>query len=122
MSKGTKVLALMLLILAGVYAMSADEVKTYGVGQTRTIQLDESAKVGTALLPAGSYQVTRLMDSGNHVLAFKNRNKKEVARVNCTMVDLPKKADRTRQEYTTIGKERVLNGLTFEGEKVKHQF
>ncbi len=122
MSKGTKVLALMLVILAGVYALAADEVKTYGVGQTRTIRLAENAKVGTALLPAGSYQVTHLMDGGNHVLVFKKGNKKEVARVNCSMVDLPKKADRTTQEYTTIGNERVLNGLTFEGEKFKHQF
>lgn len=122
MSKGMKVLALMLVLLAGVYALAADEVKNYGVGQTKSIELSQNAKVGTALLPAGTYKVTHLMDGGNHVLVFKNDSKKEVARVNCTMVDLPKKADRTVQEFTNTDSVRVLSGLIFGGEKFKHQF
>jgi hypothetical protein len=122
MSKGTKVLALMLVILAGVYVMAADATKDYGVGQTRTIELTDKATVGNVQLRAGEYKVTHVMDGGNHVLVFKNDKKKEVARVSCTMVDLPKKADRNTQEYVTKGNDRVLSGLTFNGESFKHQF
>ncbi len=118
--KATRVLALMLVILAGAYALAAD-TPNHGVGQTRTLALFEKAKVGNTVLPAGSYTVTHLMDGSNHVLVFKN-GKNEVARVNCTMVELPKKADRTQQEYKTNGEVRVLSAVTFGGDKFKHQF
>lgn len=124
MSKSLKVLALMLVVLAGVYALAADAPKDYGVGQTKMIELVEGAKVGTVTLPAGIYKVTHLVEGANHVMVFKdtNKNNKEVARVNCTMVDLPKKADQNSQEFATKGGERVLSGLTFKGETFKHQF
>lgn len=122
MRKGTKVLALMLVILAGVYALAADAPKDYGVGQTHSIELNEAANVGNVLLRAGTYRVTHIMDGANHVLVFRNGSKKELARVNCTMVDLPQKSNRTMQEFVTKGSERVLTGVTFSGEKYKHQF
>lgn len=122
MSSSIKVLALMLVVLAGVYVLAADKTKDYGVGRTRTIELRESARMGNALLIPGTYRVTHVMDGADHVLVFKNGGNKEVTRVNCTMIDLLQKAPRTVQEYTTKGNERVLSGLIFDGEKFKHQF
>jgi hypothetical protein len=111
----------MLVVLAGIYVLAADQVKDYGIGRTRTIELGAATRVGNALLPAGTYSVKHLMDGTSHILVFK-AGRKEMARVNCTMVDLPEKANRTMHEYTTKGNERVLNWIAFSGEKFKHQF
>jgi hypothetical protein len=78
-------------------------------------------KVGDVLLPAGDYIIEHVMEGTNHIMVFRaSDNKDAKVRVNCKMVDLPKKSDITFQEYSTINGERVLTSMTFRGDKFKH--
>jgi hypothetical protein len=54
-------------------------------------------------------------------MLFKAVNGKAEAKANCNIVPLKAKAERTEQRYTTNAKnERVLEEMTFAGEKASH--
>lgn len=116
--KGLKI-ATALLFLIGVSAMAAD-ASNVDVGKSWTLTLYKPTRVGATLLPAGDYNVRHLKDGDGHVLAFKS-GKKEMARVGCTMEQLPKRAETTSQLIdTTSAGERVLMSIAFEGDKFQH--
>jgi hypothetical protein len=112
-------IATALLFLIGVSAMAAD-ASNVDVGKSWTLTLSHRTRVGTALLPAGEYNVRHLKDGEEHVLAFKSV-KKEMTRVGCTMEQLSKKAETTSLlEDTNSAGERVLRSIAFEGDKSQH--
>jgi hypothetical protein len=116
--KGLKI-ATALLFLIGVSAMAAD-ASNVDVGKSWTLTLYHPTRVGAALLPAGEYNVRHLKDGEGHVLAFKS-GKKEMARVGCTMEQLPRKTARTSvlEDKNDAG-EQVLISVAFEGDTFQH--
>ncbi len=123
MRNGMKVLVIIGLLTISLMAFAAD-VKQMGVGKTQTITFIAPVKVGNATLTAGEYKVQHVMEGDNHVMVFKSaKDNKEQARVNCKMVELPKKADQSLQTYdTNASGAKVLVALTFRGDNYKHQF
>jgi hypothetical protein len=117
--KGFKV-AIALLLLAGLSAMASDAAKA-DVGKSWSLTLYHPTRVGTALLPPGDYVVRHIKDGEQHFLVFK-ADRKEVARVVCTTEPLPAKADQTAlSENTNATGERVLEGITFAGDRFRHE-
>jgi hypothetical protein len=97
----------------------------FGVADTREIKFINQVWVGDVLLPSGDYQVLHNMEGVNHVMVFKQlRTKKPAeARVNCQLVPLEKKADRTQQAFVlNAANERVLQSLIFRGDSAQHVF
>jgi hypothetical protein len=97
----------------------------FGVADTREVNFSNPIRVGGVLLPSGDYQVLHTMEGTNHVMVFKQlHNKKPVeARVNCQLVPLEAKADKTQQIYVlNAANERVLQALIFRGDSAQHVF
>ena len=119
-----KVFVLALVVLVAALAAIAADQTTGGmaVGQSRSITLYEPAIVGGVALPAGDYMVKHTMDGDNHVMVFTQQHGKATAKVNCKMVSLPKKAERSTFAFSTGDQGRVLNGITWKGDTVTHQF
>ena len=118
--KGFKVLVIALLLLAFASTTMAADASKMDVGKSWTLALYHPTRVGTALLPAGDYNVRHLKDGEQHFLVFKSAGK-EIARVSCTMEQLPKKADKTSLIENTNGAgELVLMGIAFQGDSFQH--
>jgi len=101
-------------------AMVATDNKM-GVADKQTITFTAPTVVGGTRLPAGNYNVTHQMKGATHVMTFKQIGGKAEAKANCNLVPLKAKAERTQQTYTTNAKnERVLQEMTFEGDKASH--
>jgi len=116
--KGLKI-ATALLFLIAVSAMASD-ASNVDVGKSWTLTLHHPTRVGTALLPAGEYNVRHLKDGEEHVLAFKS-DRKERARVGCKLEQLSKKVERTSLLEDTNGAgEQVLMSIAFEGDRFRH--
>lgn len=97
----------------------------FGVANTQRVSFEDPIRVGNVILPKGDYQVTHTMEGENHVMVFRQLGVKNPAeaRVKCTLVPLPVKAERTEKFYThDKANEHVLQELTFRGDKVKHVF
>ncbi len=115
------VVALISLLLVSLAALAAD-TKAMGVGKTQNVTFIDTVQVGNTTLKAGDYRVQHVMDGGQHVLVFRSAGKnKEEARVNCTMVELPKKADQTLLTFDTSAGQKKLSSIIFRGETYKHQ-
>ena len=97
---------------------------TEPVGQSHNLTLRAPARVGDVVLPAGIYQVTHLMENGQHIMLFKAlRGDKKEYRVSCKMQELPVAAPRDEQHFLELSaKDRVLTSLVFAGDKVEHVF
>ena len=97
---------------------------TVPVGKSHDITLRAPAHVGDVVLPAGTYQVTHLMENGQHIMLFKAlRGEKKEYRVTCKMQELPVTAARDEQHFQELSaKDRVLTSLVFAGDKVEHVF
>jgi hypothetical protein len=92
-----------------------------GVAAKQTIAFSAPTVVGGTLLPAGNYNVTHEMNGPTHVMVFKQAHGSAEAKANCNIVPLTAKAEETQQTYTTNAKnERVLQEMTFAGDKAKH--
>ncbi len=112
------------IILVAVVSLAVAVVaqQDRGVGKVRTITLIEKVRVGDALLPAGDYRVKHEMTGTDHILVFTAENNPKIAvQVSCKMVQLPKKADRSEQEFVVKGRERVLTALIFKGDTFRHE-
>lgn len=111
-----------IILLVVSFGLAAAAQQSFGVGKVRAIYIAETVRVGDALLPAGDYNVKHEMAGSEHVLVFTSQaNPKIATRVNCKMVQLAKKAERTEQEYIRKGEERVLTALTFKGDNFRHE-
>ena len=113
-------LGIIVLLVASMAAVAAD-TKPMGVGKTQSITFSDNVKVGSTVLKAGEYRVKHEMDGSNHVLVFRASNGKEAARVNCTMVELPKKADQTLIMFDNVSGEKSVSSITFRNDNYKHQ-
>jgi len=118
--KTTLLCAIVLLTFASLLSAGTNK---YGVSDVRKLTLTAPTRVGDVLLPQGEYEVRHLMEADNHVMVFKQLSGKAEARVKCNLVPLEKKAERNQVTYVVnAAKERVLQTLTFSGDKAEHVF
>ncbi len=101
--------------------MLAAKDNPMGIAEKQTIKFTAPTVVGGTLLPAGDYNITHQMTGQTHVMMFKQIRGNAEVKVNCNLVPLKNKAERTEQTYTTNAKdERVLTEMTFAGDKASH--
>jgi hypothetical protein len=123
--RSVKTVALVVVCVVALGILVFASKNQFGVANTQTVSFDEPIRVGTALLPAGDYQVTHTMEGENHIMLFRQLHVKNPAeaRVKCTLVPLPVKAERTEKFYThNTANQHVLVELTFRGDTAKHLF
>jgi hypothetical protein len=115
-------IAALLAVVAVVACLSlAAKDNPMGIAEKQTITFSSPTLVGGTLLPAGEYNVLHQMNGQTHVMIFKQINGKAEAKSNCNLVPLKTKAERSEQVYTTNAKnERVLQEMTFAGDKATH--
>jgi len=112
-----------LLAVIAVFACTSLLAKdnSMGIADKQSITFTAPTVVGGTLLPAGQYAVIHQMSGQTHVMVFKQVKGKAEAKANCNLVPLKTKAERSQQVYTTNAKnERVLQEMTFAGEKATH--
>ena len=120
-----KVVAVVAMCVLGLSLLARASENKFGVADSSRITFFDPIRVGDTLLPSGEYQVLHTMDGDHHVMVFKQLNSKRPAeaRVQCQLVPLQKKADRTETGYTlNAANERVLHTLIFRGDSAQHVF
>jgi hypothetical protein len=121
MSKRSKIIALLAVIAVVACVSLAAKDNTLGIAEKQTIRFSAPTVVGGTLLPAGEYTVTHQMNGQTHVMLFTAVNGKVEAKSNCKLVPLKNKAERSEQHFITNAKnERVLQEMTFAGDKATH--
>ena len=110
-------------LFLGVLALAGQN--QLGISDVYRVSFPEKVRVADALLPSGDYEVRHVMESGNHIMVFRQlrvRKPMEV-RAKCTLVPLPEKAAENQKIYeVNAANERVLHELTFKGDRAKHVF
>lgn len=117
-----RMIAVMLAVVT-IFACTAMLAKDnpMGIADKQTINFTTPTIVAGTLLPAGTYNITHEMSGPTHVMIFKQVNGKATAKANCNLVPLKAKAQRSEQRFTTNAKdERVLQEMTFAGDKATH--
>lgn len=113
-------IVLAIVSLVGLAAWADDAMVSW---KSKGLKLDEGARVGSTLLPAGEYKVMHEMQGTQHILVMELAGRdKQTFRLPCAMQPLPKVATQTEQHYRYEGKEKILVGLMFKGDKVFHAF
>lgn len=115
-------IAIVLAVIAvvGMAAWASDTMVSW---KSQDLKLDAVARVGSMVLPAGDYRVTHEMQGAQHILVMTLTEKnKQTFRVACSMQPLHKPAAQGEQHYRYEGKEKILVGLIFKGDKVFHAF
>jgi len=111
----------MCVVMLAVMAMAG--ANSMGVRDVSHVTFVAAVRVGTTVMPAGNYVVRHTMEGENHIMVFQNSKSKNQFKVKCTLVPLPKKADKDQTVYElTAGNERILQELVFEGDRSKHVF
>lgn len=119
-----KVAAIIVCIVGLSLLVNAGQNKL-GIADSQKLTLVYAMRVGDVLLPSGDYQVLHTMEGNNHIMVFKQLNKKNPAeaRVKCQLVPLDKKAGRTETTFVlNAANERVLKTLVFAGDSAQHVF
>ena len=113
-------IVLAIVSLVGLAAWASDTMVSW---KSKNLKLDDGARVGSVMLPAGEYKVTHEMEGTQHILvmALAGRNK-QTFRVACSMQPLATAATQNEQHYRFEGKDKILVGLVFEGDTVFHAF
>jgi hypothetical protein len=113
-------IVLAIVSLAGIAALASDNMVSW---KSQEVKLNQPARAGSVLLPAGEYRVAHEMLGTQHILVMNLTGKnKQTFRVPCTMQPLAQVATQTEQHYRYEGKEKVLVGLVFAGDTVFHAF
>jgi hypothetical protein len=113
-------IVLAIVSLAGIAAWAGDTMVTW---KFQELTLSQPARAGSVLLPAGEYRVVHEMQGEQHVLVMTQLGKgKQTFRVPCSMQPLDQAATQGEQHYRFEGKEKILVGLVFQGDKVFHAF
>ncbi|MBI2677384.1 MAG: hypothetical protein HYX28_01235 [Candidatus Koribacter versatilis] len=108
------------ILVVGLLASADEPMVTW---KAKDLELTQTARVGTTVLPAGKYRVTHEMEGSTHIMVFKLESKAKTSfRVPCTLQPLAAKARGDEQHFRTEGKEHVLIALVFAGDRVKHSF
>ena len=111
------------LAVVSVVAIAAWADDTMVSWKSQEVALSQPARAGSVLLPAGEYRVSHEMQGTQHILVMKLTGKgKQTFRVVCSMQPLNQTAAQTEQHYRYEGKEKILIGLVFKGDKVFHAF
>lgn len=111
-------IVLAIVCVVGLAAWADDAMVAW---KSKDVKLDESARAGSVMLPAGEYKVTHEMQGDQHILVMALSGKeKQTFRLPCMMQRLDKPATQTEQHYRVEGKEKVLVGLVFQGDKFFH--
>lgn len=112
-----------LLAVVSFVALAAWADEAMVSWKSKDLDLATPARVGSTLLPAGEYRVTHEMQGTQHILVMALQGKeKQTFRLPCSMQPLVKASTQTEQHYRYEGKEKILVGLVFAGDKVFHSF
>ncbi len=115
-----RILGLLFVCLSVITMASENKM---GIHEMSRITFDSSIRVGSNVLPAGEYVVRHTMEGQDHMMTFQRVSNKEVFKVKCTLVPLPKKAQNSQTSIeVTSGNEKVLHELIFSGDSAKHVF
>jgi hypothetical protein len=123
--RSLKVLGIISLCLLGVAVVASAGTNSMGISDLSHVTFGSPIHVGTALLPAGDYEVRHVMQGQDHIMVFKrvNGKDKDGVKVNCKLVALDQKAEKTETIYeVNASNERVLRELIFRGDTAKHVF
>jgi hypothetical protein len=123
--KSVKALALATIFILLLAGLAAAKTNQFGVADKQVVTFSETIHVGTAVLPAGEYDVKHTMEGDNHIMVFTQVGVKSPveAHVKCNLVKLQAKADHTSQLYDhDATNQHVLRELTFKGDTAKHVF
>ena len=121
MSKRWTIVAATAIVLLFSCTAIMASTNTMGIAEKQTIDFTAPTIIAGTVLPAGHYSVTHQMEGQTHVMIFKQLNGKAEARTNCNLVPLKSKAEHTSQRYLTNAQnQRVLEEITFEGDKATH--
>ncbi len=110
--------ALMLLMILGFSLVWAQQPT--GFTGSRSVVLSQNARVGSQVLPAGTYKVTHVMEGSEHIMIF-TQNKEEF-RVKCNLEPLTEKARFTEYRYSNVSGQPVLESIVFGGDNYRHVF
>ena len=111
-------IVLAIVCVVGLAAWADDAMVAW---KSKDLKLEQTVRAGSVVLPAGEYKVSHEMQGEQHILVMAfNGKEKQTFRLPCTMQRLTKPATQTEQHYRVEGKEKVLVGLVFQGDKVFH--
>lgn len=120
--RSLKVLGIFMCVLV-LGAIAVAGPNSMGIRDVNKVTFAEPMRVGTVVLPAGDYVVRHTMEGEAHVMVFQRLHSKDEFKVKCTLVALPKKADKTQStSEMTAGNQRVLLEIEFQGDSAKHVF
>jgi hypothetical protein len=120
-----KVAAVVAVCVFGLSVLANAKENKFGVADSQKITFFEKVRIGDLVLPSGDYQVLHSMDGDHHIMVFKQLHSRRPVegRVQCNLVPLQKKADRTEMKYgLNADKEWVLQALVFKGDSAQHVF
>lgn len=105
-------------------AQGEKKSKKMRVGKKGEFTLTSDVRVGDALIPAGAYVFSHVVEGQDHVVSFKKTaTGREVARVKCKIEPIGETADQTLISTTTNeAGERTILEIVVAGENVKHVF
>ena len=111
------------LAVVSVVALAAWADDAMVSWKVKDVSLMAPVRAGSVVLPAGEYRVTHEMQGTQHILVMERMGKsKQTFRVPCGMQPLTSVATQDEQHYRYEGKEKILVGLLFKGDKVFHAF
>jgi hypothetical protein len=113
-----KIIPAALAILAFSILLLAEQ--NFGLNRTRMVTFRDNVTIGAEALPAGDYKVTHVMNGDKHIMVFKQGAKEY--RIGCTMTPLERKSPETYFVYEQRGEAKVLTGMVFKGDNLRHQF
>ncbi len=116
------ILILICVFMLGAVAAAENQM---GIQDSYKVNFSEKVRVADTVLPAGDYAIRHVMEGSNHIMVFTQLGTKKPVevRAKCTLVPLSVKADKSEKTYTlNAANERVLQELTFKGDRAKHVF
>ncbi|HKM48004.1 MAG TPA: hypothetical protein VJX69_10470 [Terriglobales bacterium] len=116
------ILILICVFMLGAVAAAENQM---GIQDSYKVNFSEKVRVADTLLPSGDYEIRHVMEGSNHIMVFTQLGTKKPVevRAKCTLVPLSVKADKSEKTYTlNAANERVLQELTFKGDRAKHVF
>jgi len=116
------VLVLICVFMLGAVSAAENQM---GIQDRYTVNFSEKVRVADTVLPSGDYEIRHVMEGSDHIMVFTQLGTKKPVevRAKCTLVPLSVKADKNEKAYTlNAANERVLQELTFKGDRAKHVF
>lgn len=122
-----RLLKVVCALALGVFAMTLlarARENSLGISDVSHVTFAAPVRVGTTLLPAGTYTIRHVMEGQEHVMIFRlDGSKATEVKTKCTLTQLGKKANQNQTIYeVNASNERVLRELVFRGDSAKHVF